>query len=305
MKSVRRLLLVGAGGMLAQKVAAATSGGCEVISVDLPGFDLTNRDQVFETVHKFVPEVIINCAAFTDVDGCESQEGLANKVNGTAVGYLAAAALAIDATLVHISTDYVFSGEGTAPLGEDDPVAPQSAYGRSKVLGEQAILTSGLEKYFILRTSWLFGPGGHNFVETIIRLAKEREQFGIVDDQVGSPTYTGDLADAIFTLIALDTLQSPFEAGSLVYGIYHFSNAGACSWYEFAVAIVDRARRNNEPLKVVQISPIQSEDYPLPAKRPAYSLLSKEKYLGLTGKRIPSWQEGLDEYFRERKLSGL
>ncbi len=287
----RKLLLVGSKGMLAQKVSARAAAEWEIIAVDLPEFDLTDQAQVLATVQRLSPEIIINCAAFTNVDGCESEEEMATRVNGNAVGTLAEAAHAASATLVHISTDYVFPGTGNTPLNEEDSIGPQSAYGRSKLLGEQSILTSGLEKYIILRTSWLYGPGGNNFVETIIRLAKEREKLGIVADQIGSPTYTGDLADAIFNILASDAVP---------YGIYHFSNDGACSWYDFALEIADLARKNGEDLKVKEISPIRTEDYPLPAKRPAYSVFSKEKYLQATGAGIPSWQESLATYMESR-----
>ncbi len=287
----KKLLLVGSKGMLAQKIAARAAGEWEIIAVDLPDFDLTDQAQVLATVQRLSPAVIINCAAFTNVDACESEEEVATRVNGSAVGTLAEAAHAASATLVHISTDYVFSGTGNTPLSEKDIVGPQSAYGRSKLLGEQSILTSRLEKFIILRTSWLYGPGGNNFVETIIRLAKQREKLGIVADQIGSPTYTGDLADAIFSILASDV--DP-------YGIYHFSNDGACSWYDFALKIVDLARKNGENLKIKEIAPIRTEDYPLPAKRPAYSVFSKEKYCQLTGKSIPFWQDSLAKYFIER-----
>ena len=244
------------------------------------------------------PEVIINCAAYTNVDRCESDQALAEKVNGTAVGYLAGAAKRVDATLVHISTDYVFDGEKSSPYVEEDHTNPQSVYGSSKLVGEQAIISSGLEKYFIVRTSWLYGPGGNNFVETIIRLAKDREELGIVADQVGSPTYTGDLAAAVFAL--LKSASNPRSPTPSPYGLYHFSNEGHCSWYEFATKIATVARANGEQLKVEKINPIKTEDYPLPAKRPAFSVFSKEKYSRITGKLVPLWKESLQKYFAER-----
>lgn len=293
MASSRQLLIVGSKGMLAKKVAEQAINDWSITGVDLPDFDMTNSEQVKSMVKELNPDLIINCAAFTNVDDCETQEDLACQVNGTAVGFLAEASLAVDACLVHVSTDYVFPGSGNKPLSEEDHVAPQSAYGRSKLLGEEALVASGLKKYFILRTSWLYGPGGNNFVETILRLAKERDQLGIVADQIGSPTYTGDLAAAIFNLIS--------HASPSNYGIYHFANDGACSWYDFAVAIVDQGRNQGEAIKVTQITPINTEDYPLPAKRPAYSVFTKEKYLRTTGMTIPSWQESLRQYFRERK----
>lgn len=294
----KKLLLVGYNGMLAQKVAALAPAEYTVEGVDLPEFDLSNQTQVESVVNEMCPDVIINCAAYTNVDGCESEQSLAEQVNGVAVGYLAEAAKKVDAVLLHISTDYVFGGDKTTPYVEEDTTNPQSVYGHSKLLGEQAILASGLQKYFIVRTSWLYGPGGNNFVETIIRLAKEREELGIVADQFGSPTYTGDLADAVFALLGVSTGSQPPAPSP--YGLYHFSNDGQCSWYEFAKEIASLARLNGEQLKVEKINPIKTEDYPLPAKRPAFSGFSKEKYYRITGKSIPLWKEGLQKYFTER-----
>jgi len=309
-----QIALIGAKGMLARKVAEQASRKYTVIPLDLPEFDMTDRTRVLERISSLRPEIIINCAAFTQVDRCETEEVLANKVNGEAVGFLAEAAKAVDATLVHVSTDYVFSGEQNRPYREDDPTGPQSAYGRSKLLGEQAIMSSGLEKYFIVRTSWLYGPGGNNFVETMIRLAKEREELRVVADQVGSPTYTGDLAEAIVRLVKSDTSRVKSKGSSPVtrhpslvtgfpsppFGLYHFADEGQCSWHEFAMAIIDLAREWGEPVVTRRIVPITTADYPLPAKRPAYSALSNEKYKTVTGARIPDWRESLKNYFSER-----
>lgn len=302
-----RIMLIGAKGMLARKVAEKASEQYTLIPLDLPEFDITDRARVLERISSLRPEVIINCAAFTQVDRCETEEVLANKVNGEAVGFLAEAAKTVDATLVHISTDYVFSGEQTRPYREDDPTGPQSAYGRSKLLGEQAIMSSGLEKYFIVRTSWLYGPGGNNFVETMIRLAKEREELQVVADQVGSPTYTGDLSEAILRLVTSDKLRVTSKKSSpvtrhpsLIFGLYHFANEGQCSWYEFAEEIIALARKHGEPVVTQRIVPITTGEYPLPAKRPDYSVLSKEKYKTATGARIPDWRESLRTYFQER-----
>ena len=307
--------------MLASIIATTAPSNYQITAVDLPEFDMTDKAQVISFVDDMHPEVIINCAAYTNVDGCETEQELANRVNGVAVGYLAEAAKRVDATLVHISTDYVFDGEKKTPYIEEDKTNPQSVYGHSKLLGEQAILSSGLKKYFIVRTSWLYGPGGNNFVETILRLAKEREELGIVADQVGSPTYTGDLADAVFALLGKccdqetvmkETLQvgrdeeivtvqsSPVTVtssrASSLYGTYHFSNDGQCSWYEFAKEIITLARADDAPLKIEKINPINTEDYPLPAKRPKYSVFGKEKYCLATGRSIPAWQDSLAKY---------
>lgn len=276
--------------MLAREMAAAASLNYQITAVDLPDFDMSDRRRVLAFVDAMKPGLIINCAAYTNVDGCENEQDLAEQVNGDAVGYLGEAAEKVGAVLVHISTDYVFDGSKSTPYTEEDSTNPQSAYGRSKLFGEQALLSSGLSRFYIVRTSWLYGPGGQNFVETIIRLSKERPELGIVADQIGSPTYTADLAAAILDLI--DT-SSP-------YGIYHYSNQGQCSWYEFSVKIVELARARGEFLKVETIKPIRTEDYPLPAERPKYSVFSKEKYQNATGRLVPSWEESLARYFELR-----
>ena len=292
--SVKRLALIGANGMLARKVRDLAPPHYEVVGFDLPEFDLTDRAQVLAEMVRLQPAVIVNCAAYTNVDGCETQEELATRVNGVGPGYLAEAAQMVGAVLVHISTDYVFAGDKGSPYAENDPTGPLSAYGRSKLAGEQAIVASGLTRYFILRTSWLYGPGGKNFVETMLRLAAERDELRVVADQIGSPTYTGDLAQAIYRLLAVVDQPS-------VFGLYHLADLGECSWYDFAVEIISQARQLGEILRVEQVVPIATSDYPLPAPRPAYSVFSKEKYLTTTGAPLPHWQESLTLYLRERK----
>ncbi len=296
--AVKRLALIGANGMLARKVRELAPFDYEVSNYDLPEFDLTNSPQVLDEIVRLQPAVIVNCAAFTNVDGCESQEELATRVNGAGPGYLAAAAKEVGAVLVHISTDYVFAGDKGTPYLESDPTAPLSAYGRSKLAGEDAIIASGLTRYFILRTSWLYGPGGKNFVETMLRLAAERDELRVVADQIGSPTYTGDLAQGIFHLLAL-------PASSKNYGFYHFSNLGETSWHGFAEEIINQARILGVPCKVKRVVPIMTSDYPLPATRPAYSVFAKEKYLQRTGALVPDWQESLNLYLDERSKEEL
>lgn len=294
--------LIGANGMLARMVAHEAPPQWRIVPFDLPEFDLCNQALVAKVIGELKPDLIINCAAFTQVDACETQQDLANKVNGEGPGHLAAAAMQVGATLVHISTDYVFDGQKTSPYAEDDRPNPSSAYGRSKLLGEEAIARSGLQEYFIVRTSWLYGPGGKNFVETIIRLASERQELRIVADQVGSPTYTGDLARAIFNLVATETRDlspvtrhpSPVSAS---YGIYHFSNAGQCSWYDFACEIVAVGCDRGLPLKAKKVVAIRTEEYPLPAQRPAYSVFDTKKYQKVTGAVPPIWQDSLRTYF--------
>lgn len=289
-----RLALIGGNGMLARKVRELAPPSYVVVSFDLPEFDLTDRGQVLAEMTRLQPAVIVNCAAFTNVDSCETEEELATRINGAGPGYLAAAAQAVGAVLVHISTDYVFAGDKGSPYVESDATGPLSAYGRSKLAGEDAIIASGLTRYFILRTSWLYGPGGKDFVETMLRLAAERDELRVVADQVGSPTYTGDLAQAIYHLLA-----EAERSGH--YGLYHFSNRGETSWHGFAAEIIAQARQQGELLPVARIVPIATSDYPLPAPRPAYSVFSKEKYLAATGAPLPLWQESLTRYLQERK----
>lgn len=292
--------LIGANGMLARMVRERAPQGYFLHLFDLPEFDLTDRDQVLEVLTRLSPDVIINCAAFTNVDGAETERDLAMAVNGTAVSTLAEAAIMIDATLVHVSTDYVFDGSKAGPYVESDQTNPQSVYGETKSSGEQSITASDLTKFFIIRTSWLYGPGGNNFVETILRLAGERDELRIIADQVGSPTYTADLADAIFRLHTIAT--KPQSMIPSPYGIYHFANEGSCSWYEFACAIVEEGRKHGLPLKVREIYPISTEEYPLPATRPTNSVFDKAKYRAISGAPIPDWRESLHTYFLQREI---
>jgi len=297
----RCLALIGSNGMLAHKVSEqAPAAEYEIVGFDLPDFDITNRDQVMTEMQRLQPAVIVNCAAYTNVDGAETDEELARRVNGLGPGNLAEAAKSTGAVLVHISTDYVFDGLKQSPYLETDPTGPVSAYGRSKLAGEQAIIDSGLERYFIIRTSWLYGPNGKNFVETIIRLAKEREELRVVADQIGAPTYTCDLAVAVFRLLALAHHGSHISKHN-PYGIYHFSNSGQCSWYEFATEIVSLMQGRGESFRIKVIEPICAEEYPLPAPRPAYSVFSKKKYHAVTEAAIPNWQESLANYLNCRE----
>ena len=293
-----RLALIGANGMLATAIRKLAPAEYLIQRYDLPDFDLTSREQVFSLV-ECPPDIIINCAAFTNVDGCEEQADLAMRVNGEGPGLLAELAKEIDAVLVHISTDFVFDGTKESPYLEDDRLQPLSVYGKSKLLGEQQILQSGLRQYFIVRTSWLYGSGGNNFVETMIRLAKEKSELKVVADQRGTPTWTEDLARAIFALLSLSPLTPHPSLVTAPYGIYHFSNEGACSWFDFASEIVAQLR-TTRAVKVEQLLPIPTEGYPLPAARPKYSVMSKDKIKQVTGLVIPDWQESLKAYLGQR-----
>lgn len=279
--------------MLAIMVRQKAPKGYDILPFHRPEFDLTNRSQVLAEMERVQPAVIINCAGYNDVDAAETHQELANRVNGAGPGYLAEAALSVGAVLVHISTDYVFAGDQGEPYRESDPPRPLSVYGRSKLAGEIAIAESGLMRFFILRTSWLYGPGGKNFVETMLRLAAERDELRVVGDQIGSPTYTGDLTKAIYRL--LDIADQPD------YGVYHISSLGETSWHGFAEEIISQARRGGEVLRATRVVPISTSDYPLPAQRPAYSVLAKEKYLTATSDTLRHWRESLAIYLRERK----
>lgn len=292
----KKVALIGSNGMLAHMLRKVTPLGVELTLFDLPEFDITDRGQVLSQLSALNPDFVINCAAMTNVDGCESQPEQSFLVNGTAPGYLAEVTRQLGAILVHISTDFVFSGDKTTPYVELDKTEPLSVYGQSKLAGEQAILHSRLDKYYIVRTSWLYGPAGSNFVETVIRLAVEREELGIVSDQIGTPTSTADLVAAIWTLLG----ESQEQNRPAPFGIYHYSNDGICSWYEFACAIVKHMRQAEIPLKLKELKPITTAEYPLPANRPAYSVMFKGKIISATDMQIPHWQESLKQYMISR-----
>ncbi|MGE4546017.1 MAG: dTDP-4-dehydrorhamnose reductase [Pedobacter sp.] len=297
MKHTPRILaLVGARGMLAQTIQKGAPDGYEIRCLARPQFDVTDAGVVASVLGDMRPHVIVNCAAYTLVDGCESEADTAFRVNGEGPGNLATVARDLGATLVHISTDYVFPGDAHTASRETDVTGPRSVYGRSKLAGEEAIAASGLDNYFIIRTSWLYGPGGKNFVETMVRFGKEREELRVVADQVGSPTFTDDLARAIFNLLDLES-----NDGEPPYGLYHFSNEGTCSWHEFAEAILAEARAAGEPIMAKRVVPIGTADYPLPATRPAYSVLCKDKYRRATGADVPHWQDSLALYFKNER----
>lgn len=288
-----RIALIGADGMLGSMVMATAPDHVEVLPYVFPEFDIRNMDCVSRALFESSPDFIVNCAALTDVDGCVSRHSEAMAVNSTGPVNLAEVAADIGATLLHVSTDFVFSGSKNTPYMESDPTDPINVYGKSKLYGERGVESSKLNNYFIVRTSWLYGPWGKNFVESIIRLAREREVLNIVSDQIGSPTYSADLAHAIWTLLTTSH-----------YGTYHYSNEGQCSWYEFACEIVRLAGQieGGGYLSVNAVEPIRSADFPQAAKRPLWSVMSKEKIKQNIGLDVPPWQESLQHYLRKRKI---
>ena len=260
-------------------VRAAEFVNHEVVGLTRAELDVTDADAVRRVIEIEAPEAVVNCASYTDVDGAESQPDLAMAVNADGAGNVAAAAAAVDAAVVYPSTDYVFDGEKGLPYVESDAPTPLSSYARSKLAGEEA--TARMNRcHFIVRTSWLFGVGGRNFVETMLSLAGELSEVMVVRDQVGCPTYAGHLADAIVRLV--DTGE---------FGIHHLAAGGECSWYDFAVEIFRQAG-----LEVRAFS-CTSEEFPRPARRPAYSVLGTDREYGLF---LPDWREGLASYLAER-----
>lgn len=286
------VILTGGGGMLAtalQQVLRRREVRPHVF--DRPGCDVTDEKSVRGLFHRLRPTLLLNCAAYTKVDLAEQEMERARKVNGEGPGCLAALCAEFGAKLVHYSTDYVFDGTVRRPLRADDPVGPQSAYGRSKLLGEEAIRgTDGLE-YLILRTAWLYGPGGPNFVRTMVNAARAGKPLRVVSDQVGTPTYTFDLAAA--TLDLLDRSA---------HGVWHVSNAGQTSWFDFARAILDEWGLTPD------LQPVSSDDWkamkPDTATRPAYSVLDLGPLEAALGRPMRHWRQALREYRRQADEAG-
>ena len=278
---MKRILVTGANGQLGNELHRL---GCISPNnwhfTDVEELDITDRSAVDSYVAGNKIEVIVNCAAYTNVDKAESDESTAHLINCTAVEHLAQAAKDNGATLIHISTDYVFGTDGNTPRTEDMPLAPLGAYGRTKLAGEEAIAKS-LCKAIIIRTAWLYSEFGNNFVKTMLRLTAQKESIRVVFDQVGSPTYAADLALVIFSIIEGDM----YEGNE---GTYHFSDEGVCSWYDLAVETARMVRHTN-----CRIEPCHSSEYPSPVTRPPYSVLDKSKIKQTFGVDIPHWRESL------------
>jgi dTDP-4-dehydrorhamnose reductase len=280
-----RLLVTGAGGMLGQAVVAAAQRlNHEVAALARTDVDVADAEAVRRAVRAAAPEAVVNCAAWTDVDGAESDEPGALAVNGTGAGNVARAAAECDARVVHVSTDYVFDGSKREPWVESDPVGPISAYGRTKLAGEQEVATATPD-HVIVRTAWLFGAGGPNFVDNMWRLGAERDEVQVVTDQVGSPTWTGHLAPA---LVELAERRGDVD-------VFHAAGAGACSWYDLTVEVFDRAQI------ACRVLPTTTASFPRPAQRPAYSVLGTEREPGV---HLPRWQEGVAAHLRQRRPEG-
>jgi dTDP-4-dehydrorhamnose reductase len=258
---------------------------------DIEELDLTNRQAVIEFALNEKPAIIINCAAYTAVDKAEEEQEKAFLLNRDVPAFLTEAAEKVKAILIHISTDYVLDGTANTPYKETDDTNPQSLYGKSKLAGEEAVLKN--PENLVLRTSWLYSAHGHNFLKTMLRLGKEREEIGVVSDQLGSPTSATDMADALLE-ISKQIMDGKKDAG----GVYHYSNEGKCSWYDFAKAIMKTAKLD------CRVNPITTEQYPTPAKRPQYSVLDKGKLKDTFGINIPDWQESAEKVIGQLITSG-
>lgn len=279
---MKTILITGANGQLGNEMRRlGAQSGDNYIFTDIAELDITDKDAVDRFVVLNNIDVIVNCAAYTNVEKAEEDEATADKINHRAAGILAQTAKKCGATLIHVSTDYVFDGRKNTPYTEDEPTSPLGAYGRTKLAGETAIAESGC-KYIIIRTAWLYSEFGNNFVKTMLRLTSERESINVVSDQIGSPTYAGDLGSAIFDIIEHRKLEGN-------EGTYHFTNDGVCSWYDLAHETASIAGN-----KGCIINPCRTWEYPTKASRPNYSVLDKSKFKATFGVAIPYWREALE-----------
>lgn len=273
-----KILITGSNGMLGHDLAEVLGDSHELILTTSKTLDITDEKQVMDAICENNPDIVINSAAYTNVDGCEENRELAYSVNSDGVKNLALACRKIDCALVHISTDYIFNGKNTRPWVECDEICPLSVYGKSKLKGEEAIQKI-LDKYFILRTAWLYGINGRNFPKTILELAKKHSEIRVVYDEVGTPTYALDLARAISQLI---------KTG--YYGIYHLTNSGSCSWCEFARYIFEIAEID------VDVIPVTASEYARPAPRPSYSVLENRNWVEKGFEPLRDYKEAIKEY---------
>lgn len=273
------ILVTGANGQLGMEMRNVSPGSADrYIFTDVAELDITDADAVDRVIASEKVDVIVNCAAYTNVDKAEEDEHTADLINHRAVAILASAAAKYGATLIHISTDYVFDGLSCVPYKEDDATSPIGAYGRTKLAGERAVIESGC-RYLIFRTAWLYSPYGKNFVKTMMKLTAEKDSLSVVFDQVGTPTCAADLAALIYKVITDRMLDRQ--------GIYHFSNEGVCSWYDFAVAIRDICGN------ACEIRPCHSCDFPSKAMRPSYSVLDKKLVKETFNASVPYWHDSL------------
>ncbi|HOG16109.1 MAG TPA: dTDP-4-dehydrorhamnose reductase [Syntrophales bacterium] len=274
-----KILILGHKGMLGADLRTRLSAGHEVVGKDIDEIDVTDAAACRETIGEVGPDIVINTAAFTDVDGCESSRDRCFAVNALAVEHIVSACRPRNIPIVHFSTDYVFDGSKGSPYVEEDVPGPLNVYGQSKLEGEK-LLQSSSDNYLLIRSQWLYGAHGKNFVRTILEKGRSLDVVEVVDDQIGSPTYTADLAQAVQRLV---------ETGQR--GVFHVTNRGSCSWFEFTKKIFEFAGMSS-----VQVHPIKSSQLSRPARRPVYSVFSCRKFFAATGKTLRFWQVALSDY---------
>ncbi len=283
---MKQILVTGCLGQLGneiQQLAENYEDSCKFYFTDKDDLDITDRQAVYDFIETHAISIVINCAAFTAVDKAESEPEMCDLLNNIAPGYLAEAVASVGGTMIQVSTDYVFDGQACTPYTEDAPTNPQTVYGRTKLAGEEAVIRSCAGS-MVIRTAWLYSTFGNNFVKTMLRLGKERESLGVIFDQIGTPTYARDLARVIMTAV---------EHG-IVPGVYHFSNEGVCSWYDFT-----RAIHRIAGIDKCAVRPLHTEEYPVPAPRPHYSVLDKTKIKQTYDINIPWWEDSLRECIKE------
>lgn len=279
----QKILVTGARGMLGRALTKELSSGHQLIGIDIDDADITDESQIKEEIFKIKPDAVIHTAAYTDVDNSEKNKELTYRINAQGTENVARACKLSQSKLIFISTDFVFDGQKSAPYTEEDVPNPINAYGSAKLAGEK-LIQSIWPNHLIIRTAWLYGPHGKNFVDTIIRLSEKESELKIVNDQAGSPTYTIDLAKAINIILKKD-----------ITGILNITNSGSCTWYEFAEKILSLKQINKK------ITPITSDKLGSPAKRPKYSVLSNAEFEKLTGEKLRNWEEALGEYLAPQK----
>ena len=283
---MKHILVTGCNGQLGNEIQAIASKSDEesqFFFTDVNELDITDRKAVYNYIEQNHISIVVNCAAFTAVDKAENEAELCDLLNHIAPGYLAEAVASVGGTMIQVSTDYVFDGTSCIPYKEEDSTNPQTVYGRTKLAGEESVIRS-CPGSMVIRTAWLYSTYGNNFVKTMIRLGKERDTIGVIFDQIGTPTYAHDLARAIMTVI---------DKG-IVPGVYHFTNEGVCSWFDFTRAIHQYKGIDN-----CTVSPIHTEDYPTPAQRPHYSVLDKTKFKNTYNFAIRWWEDALKECIKE------
>jgi len=290
----KSILLIGSNGQIGQELQQILPSYGNIISVARPTVDLTQPDTLRNVIRLKQPQIIINAAAYTAVEKAESEPELASAINAIAPLIIAQESQKLGACLIHLSTDYVFDGNGYKPYQETDATNPLSVYGKTKLAGEEAIRET-CAHHLILRTAWVYGNfGKSNFVKTMLRLGAERQEIRVVADQIGSPTWAKDIATVIAQMISQLTPE--------INGIYHYTNSGVASWYDFAVAIFEEAQELGFPLKVERIIPITTAEYPTSARRPAYSVLACEKISAVVGTYSPHWRQRLRQMLRDFKI---